>query len=293
MVEGSVVSNESTPFYPVYVCWIACGRSRAQCSVWALGRGLSGRNSSYRRGVFQGDSLSPLLYCLSIAPISHALRKTGGYRMPYLDKPVTHQYFMDDLKVYAESSTALGATLEVVDRVSRAVGMELGLRKCAIAHVKRGKYVSGENYLLPEGRTIEQVSQGGAYKYFGIKQLFNADHTSVRECLTKMYAKRLHKIRASALSSKHKVHATNTWAVAVFRYFFPLMKWPHNALVQLDRLTRRILRRFKSHHLDASVERLYLRRKNGGRGLVNFYQAWKREVVASELYYIHFSSNVF
>ena len=34
---------------------------------------------TYRRGVFQGDSLSPLLSCLSIAPISHALRKTGGY----------------------------------------------------------------------------------------------------------------------------------------------------------------------------------------------------------------------
>ena len=32
----------------------------------------------YCRGVFQGDSLSSLLHCLSIAPISHAYRKTKG-----------------------------------------------------------------------------------------------------------------------------------------------------------------------------------------------------------------------
>ena len=58
-------------------------------------------------------------------------------------------------------------------------------------------------------------------------------------------------------------------------------------LVQLDRLTRRILRRFKRHHPSAAIERLYLSRMNGGRGLVNIYHAWEREVVASELYLVN------
>ena len=258
-------------------------------SVFCVGTGANAARMelTYRRGVFQGDSLSPLLYCLSIAPISHAFRKTRGYRLLSLDRPVTHQYFMDDLKVYAKSSNTLDATLRVVDRVSRAVGMELGLRKCAVAHVQQGRYVGGENYLLPEERTIERVPQGGAYKYLGTEQLFTADHTSVRVRLQQVYAKRLYKIWSSSLSAKHKVHATNTWTVAVFRYFFPLVKWPHNALVQLDRLTRRILRRFKSHHHSASIERLYLSHVNGGWGLVNLYQAWEREVVASELYLVN------
>ena len=64
--------------------------------------------------------------------------------------------------MYAKSSNALDASLWVVDRVSCAVGMELGLRKCAVAHVQQGWYASGENYLLPEERTIERVPQGGA-----------------------------------------------------------------------------------------------------------------------------------
>ena len=255
-------------------------------SVFCVGteEGAVRTELQFRRGLFQGDSLSPLLFCLSIAPISHALRESSGFSVPYLGSPVTHLFFMDDLKVYARNSDILGDTLRVVDRVSRAVGMELGLRKCAVAHVKRGKYVGGENYLLPEERKIERVAQGGTYWYLGIEQLFRADHTSVRERLTKVYAQRLHRIWSSALSSKHKVHATNTWAVSVFRYFFALVKWPLKELIQLDRLTRKILRRFKSHHLSASIECLYLRRASGGRGLVNIRQAYEGEVVASELY---------
>ena len=60
------------------------------------------------------------------------------------------------------------------------VRMELGLRKCAVAHVKRGKYISGEDCLLPEEWKIEQVSQGGTYnQYLRIEQVFQSDHKSV------------------------------------------------------------------------------------------------------------------
>ena len=64
--------------------------------------------------------------------------------MPYLDTPVTHLFFMDDLKMYAESQETLGDTLGVMDRVSHVVGMELGLRKCAVPHVRHGKVVDGK-----------------------------------------------------------------------------------------------------------------------------------------------------
>ena len=87
-------------------------------------------------------------------PISHALRKTAGYRLPYLDYPVTHQYFMDDLKVYAKSSNALDATLRVVDSV--VCGRDgAGAQEVCHHPCETGQYVSGENYLLPEERTIE------------------------------------------------------------------------------------------------------------------------------------------
>jgi len=193
---------------------------------------------------------------------------------------------MDDVKVFAKDAQQLGDTLQLVDKVSEAIGMKLGLRKCAVAHIERGKLVEGKDYMLDEERLVERVPMGGTYKYLGIAQVFQPDHKAIRAKLTGVYKKRLHKIWASALSAKHKVHATNTWAVAVFRYFFCQVKWPEGEFKRLDRQTRRVLRRYRAHHAGASLEWLYLSWNSEGRGLVNLRSAWEREVVSSVLYLV-------
>lgn len=107
-------------------------RSTFGCGV---GRNAVKVDLEYRRGLFQGDSLSPLLFCLSIAPLSHELRKHSGFRSSVLEDNITHTMFMDDLKLYASGKTSLEQMLTLVDRVSQAVGMQLGLTKCAVAHL--------------------------------------------------------------------------------------------------------------------------------------------------------------
>ncbi len=57
-----------------------------------------------KRGFFQGDSLSPLLFCLCVAPLSHELRKGEGFKSKYQQKAVTNLMFMDDLKVSPSSA---------------------------------------------------------------------------------------------------------------------------------------------------------------------------------------------
>ena len=51
--------------------------------------------------------------------------------------------YMDDLKLYAESRQDLRCSISVVEDVSEAIGMTMGLSKCATAHVVRGKVVQG------------------------------------------------------------------------------------------------------------------------------------------------------
>ncbi len=57
-----------------------------------------------KRGLFQGDSLSPLLFCLCVAPLSQELRKCGGFRSEFQREAITHLMFMDDLKVSPSSA---------------------------------------------------------------------------------------------------------------------------------------------------------------------------------------------
>ena len=78
-------------------------------------------------GIFQGDSLSPLLFSLPISPLSTLLGQTEGYHCEYLGEPLTHIFFMDDLKIYGKNSAWLDKLLALVQEGSAAVGMVLGL----------------------------------------------------------------------------------------------------------------------------------------------------------------------
>ena len=56
-----------------------------------------------KRWIFQGDSLSPLLFLLSIVPLSLILKKVNAcYKWEKKEYKLNH-LFMDDLKLYAMS----------------------------------------------------------------------------------------------------------------------------------------------------------------------------------------------
>jgi len=112
-----------------------------------------------KRGAFQGDSLSPLLFCLAISPVAKAMRETKGYYCQAMRQKLTHLFFVDDLKVYAGNSKELTEALKIVQDSSKAVGMALGLAKCGVAHMKRGKVgVKGDEILQSEGLIPEITS---------------------------------------------------------------------------------------------------------------------------------------
>ena len=249
-----------------------------------FGRNAVKLDQHYRRGLFQGDSLSSLLFCLSIMPLSHALRSVVGYKSKSFGGRVMHLLFMDDLKIYARDERAMKKALFLVDRVSKAVGMELGLRKCAVANILKGKLQEGGVLALSEDRTVPAASKGDPYRYLGKKQVIQPDLKDVKKKITERYVRRLRKIWFSDLNSKYKVQATNVWAVFIFRYYFGVLKWTKTDLTLLDRATRRVMQKRKCHQYSAAPERMYLPRSHGGRGLHSLLHLREREVVSTALY---------
>ena len=57
---------------------------------------------------------------------------------------------------------------------------------------------------------------------------------------------------------------TNTLAISLLRYQFVTVKWARRELRALDVLTRKVLRRYHNHHLNASPEWLYLPHREVG-----------------------------
>ena len=59
-----------------------------------------------KRGIFQGDSLSPLLFCLALILLSNELNNTGyGYKI--CDQTINYLFYMDDLKLFAKNDQDL------------------------------------------------------------------------------------------------------------------------------------------------------------------------------------------
>ena len=80
-----------------------------------------------------------------------------GYNIMALGSPVTHQLFMDDLKVYVHTKQGLSTTVNVVERLSKAIGMELDLSKCAVVHmVEHDIHVEDYTLLAKKGNQLHE-----------------------------------------------------------------------------------------------------------------------------------------
>jgi hypothetical protein len=86
-------------------------------------------------------------------------------------------------------------------------------------------------------------------------------------------------ILKSKLNARNKITTIGALAVPVLRYCFGVINWRIEEIKQIDRKTRNMLTMYKMHHPKADVDRLYVKRKEGGRGLVQVEAAYKAEII--------------
>ena len=115
---------------------------------------------------------------------------------------------------------------------------------------------------------IKELDTRKAYKYLGIEKNFDIQHKNEKEKLKKEYLRRLRLVLVTELSAKNKIQAIGSLAVPVLRYSFRIVNWHQEELQKLDRKTRKLLTTHGQHHPKANADRLYVPRKQGGRGLM-------------------------
>ena len=120
-----------------------------------------------KRVIFQGDSLSPLLFVLALIPLSLILRKAKtAYEFSENKEKINHLLFMDHLKLYSEKG--LDSLVQTVRVFSEDVGIEFGIEKCAMLVMEKGKIVKSVGIELPDGKVIKLLQKSESYKYLGI-----------------------------------------------------------------------------------------------------------------------------
>ena len=73
-------------------------------------------------------------------------------------------------------------------------------------------------------------------------------------------------------------------AVLVVTYSFNVINWTLQELAKLDTKVRRFLTVYKVHHPKSDVDRLYLPRTEGGRGLIQLELSYKSTTIGLDKY---------
>ena len=234
-----------------------------------------------RRGIFQGDTLSPLLFVVAMIPLSILLNKEAkGYRFGgeggKKGKKINHLLFMDDLKLYGGSREEVEGLVGVVKKFSDDIGMEFGIDKCATLEIRHGKQVACEGIELPGGEVMKEVEESG-YKYLGVLEGACIKTKEMKDLVKTKYLRRVRLVAGSWLRGGNMIRAVNTWAVSVVRNTAGILEWNKPELKAMDVKTRKLLTMKGAFHMNSSVDRLYMKRQVGGRGLISVEECVRTE----------------
>ena len=133
------------------------------------------------KGIFQGDSLSVLLFILSVNLLSFMLGQLKGYSFGDDRKSeVTHNCFAGELKLFASNEIDMKKLLDLVTTFSQDICIDFGIDKCAYIKVVKGKQVSNLQPLEMNDIVIQPIEEGDTYKYLGQDENINFDLLLIR-----------------------------------------------------------------------------------------------------------------
>jgi len=185
---------------------------------------------------------------------------------------------MYDLKLLGRNENDLKNEIKIVQTISKDINMNFGLEKCTRICLKRGRVQSKMHIGNTFENDIKELDRRKAYKFLGIEENVDIQNKNEKEKLKKEYLRRLRLVLGTELSAKNKIQAIGSLAVPVLRYSFGIINWYQEELQKLDRKTRKLLTIYGQLHPKADVDRLYVSRKQGGRGLMQLEAAHAVEI---------------
>ena len=119
---------------------------------------------------------------------------------------------------------------------------------------------------LPKQDKIKTLAENETYKYLGILEADTIKQVEMKDKIQKEYLRRTRQLLETKLTRRDLIKGINTWAIPLVRYSGPFLKWTRDELKQMNQKTRKLVTMHKTLHPRDDVDRLYVSRKEGGRG---------------------------
>lgn len=290
-----------------YLRWVLASIRIPSVVVRLLGKLMShwetsfvvGRRQTHsigiKRGVFQGDALSPTLFAIAISPLSLALEDPSlRYATTYgqaAGEPLVlnHQFYMDDLKCYARSDVTLARMLGIVQNLGNAMGLGFNPSKCRVLSTPAG--VLGQ-LQVSDDLEIAELADSESYKYLGCHQRLSYTTDGVGKIFDEV-ARKTAVIVAANITVNQKRQAYRSIAIPALGYFYQLtsggcanLQGAFHRADRFDVSIRKLLVENKVVSKPSCVARLYLGVEYGGLGWPSIRDELENQVVAAYAYLV-------
>jgi hypothetical protein len=213
------------------------------------------------KGIIQGDALSPLLFVITMEPLSRILDRYCE-KLPMTDNVNSlikrnHLIFIDDVKLLAKDQQGLEELCRHTSTTLHRMGFTINQQK------------SASNIDSPT-TFGEVVCDRQGYKYLGIlENSCNIIKEDNKLILQKRATSRIKSLCETHLNARNLFAAINEFALSTFNYYIGIIPFEPEEMREMDMQVRRILYDHKISRHASNVDRLYLSRTELGRGLQN------------------------
>ena len=231
--------------------------------------GSSSRALEIRRGVRQGDPLSPLLFNLVIDELLDILDSMGSNGCAFRSGPKCRALaFADDIVLVGEDSKDVDKLLRATSTFFERRGMVLHPDKCRALVLARS---SGRNIypvtrpgLQIDGKALSTVTDVNPMQYLG----YGFDTHGVTKPNLTNYSAWLQRLTALPLRPHQKIALLRIHLLPRLLHFLMSPRTPTATLKNIDKVTRHYVKRMVHLHLHTSDALIHAPLKDGGLGIM-------------------------
>jgi hypothetical protein len=163
--------------------------------TYVVNLGDTPKKINITKGIFQGDKMSPTLFCLALSLFKPKV--LGGYEPEDSVNWSAKICYMDDIKIFGGSIGALEKEVGNIKRLGELLGLKINEQKSAlITEEPRGRLAFTQHL-----KDFPLISNEGTtqYKYLGFKQVWVNTKTT-KDDMKKEAQRRIRKICGSGLT---------------------------------------------------------------------------------------------